>query len=76
MERIKLNQIRCKLCGNVITSTHVHDFKFCKCGRVAIDGGHDYRRRCGNREDYEELSIIEDDGKELPPLPSKRSIKE
>ncbi|MBR1374202.1 macro domain-containing protein [bacterium] len=32
MERIKLNRIRRKLCGDVIASTHVHDFKFCKCG--------------------------------------------
>ena len=64
MERIKLNRIKCKLCGDIIISTHVHDFKFCKCGSVAVDGGHDYRRRCGNREDYEELSIVEEDRKE------------
>ena len=71
MEKIKLNRIRCKLCGDIITSTHVHDFKFCKCGSVAVDGGHDYLRRCGYREDYEDLSIVEDDGKELPPLPTR-----
>ena len=64
MERIKLNRIKCKLCGDIITSTHVHDFKFCKCGSVAVDGGREYRRRCGNREDYEELSIVEEDRKE------------
>lgn len=76
MKGIKLNRIRCKFCGDIITSTHRHDFKWCKCGRVAVDGGHDYRRRCGNHGDWEELSVVEDDGKELPPLPSKHSTKE
>lgn len=35
------------------------DFKFCSCGSCAVDGGHDYLRRCGNREDWEELSEVE-----------------
>lgn len=57
MKTIKLNRIRCKSCGDIITSTHVHDFKMCKCGRVAVDGGHEYLRRCYTEEgDYEELS--------------------
>ena len=56
MEKIIVNKIRCKKCNDVIESVSVHDFKFCKCGAVAVDGGHDYRRRCGNREDYEDLS--------------------
>ena len=38
----------------------VHDFKFCKCGAVAVDEGHDYLRRCGNREDWEEMSVMRD----------------
>lgn len=76
MERIKLNRIRCKLCRDIITSTHVHDFKSCKCGRVAVDGGHEYRRRCFvEKGDYEELSIVEDDGKGEPSLPPRRSKK-
>ena len=36
-----------------------HDFKFCSCGSCAVDGGHDYLRRCGNREDWEELCEVE-----------------
>ena len=36
-----------------------NDFKFCKCGAVAVDGGFDYLRRCGNLEDIEELSEVE-----------------
>lgn len=28
-------------------------------GSCAVDGGHDYLRRCGKREDWEELSEVE-----------------
>ena len=56
MEIIK-NAIKCKKCGDEIESKTVHDFRFCKCGSVAVDGGHDYLRRCGNREDREEMSV-------------------
>ena len=53
---IKVNKIKCLKCGDIIESKHRHDFKFCSCGAVAIDGGKDYLKRLGNREDYEELS--------------------
>ena len=38
------NRIKCKHCGDVIESTHVHDFKYCGCGKVFIDGGREYCR--------------------------------
>ena len=56
MRKIKVNKIRCKKCGDIIESTSVHDFKFCSCESVAVDGGKDYLRRCGNLEDIEDLS--------------------
>ena len=59
MPKIIRNAIRCKNCGEVIEGETVHDFKFCSCGSCAVDGGHDYLRRCGNREDWEELSEAE-----------------
>ena len=59
MTRIIRNAIRCKKCGDVIESKAVHDFKLCSCGAGAVDGGHDYLRRCGNLEDWEELSKAE-----------------
>ena len=31
--------IQCKKCSETIQSKHVHDFKFCSCGTVGIDGG-------------------------------------
>ena len=59
MERIIKNAIRCKKCNDIIESVSQHDFKFCKCGAVAVDGGKAYLRRCGYRDDWEELSECE-----------------
>lgn len=58
--KICRNRIKCKHCGDEIQSDHIYDFKFCKCGKVAVDGGKYYLRRIGNREDYIELSLFED----------------
>ena len=52
--------------AEIFESKTVHDFKFCSCGACAVDGGHDYLRRCGNLEDWEELSKaekVEDDNR-------------
>lgn len=59
MVKILVNRIKCNKCGEIIESTHRHDFKFCKCGAVAVDGGNDYLRRSGNLENWEELSEYE-----------------
>lgn len=59
MRKIIHNKIRCLKCGDEIESYSVHDFKFCSCGACAVDGGHDYLRRCGNREDWDDVSEIE-----------------
>lgn len=66
MRKIIKNAIKCKKCGDVIESTSVHDFQFCSCGSVAVDGGHDYLRRSfkNSQDDFEELSEyidVEDD---------------
>lgn len=64
MNKITVNKIRCRKCGDIIESKSVHDFRFCKCGSVAVDGGHNYLRRVGNLEDWEDLSeyeVIEDE---------------
>jgi hypothetical protein len=44
MSKIIRNMIRCNTCGDTIESTSRHDFKYCKCGHVFVDGGHDYLR--------------------------------
>lgn len=60
--RILVNKIRCNKCGEEIESTYTHDFRFCKCNSVAVDGGLDYLRRLAKSEkDYIELSIIVSD---------------
>lgn len=59
VQKILVNKIKCNKCGDIIESIDQHDFKFCKCGACAVDGGKDYLRRCGNREDWEELSEYE-----------------
>ncbi len=50
------NSIRCKHCLTTIHSKQVHECNYCACGAVAVDGGHEYLRRIGALEDYEELS--------------------
>jgi hypothetical protein len=50
------NRARCRRCGDVIESKHVHDFKFCSCNGIAVTGGRDYVGRLGDPERIEELS--------------------
>ena len=64
MNKITVNKIRCRKCGDIIESKSVNDFRSFKCGSVAVDGGHNYLRRVGNLEDWEDLSeyeVIEDE---------------
>lgn len=61
-KRIKRNAIRCVWCGDVIESKSRHDFVWCSCRAVYVDGGLDYLRR-GFRDstgDFEELSEYEE----------------
>jgi len=62
-KKIIRNMIRCKKCGDVIESESVHDFKWCKCGTVFVDGGHDYLRRgfTNDENDFEDLSEVGDE---------------
>lgn len=62
MKKIKKNAARCKKCGDVIESRHVHDFVTCKCGAISVDGGHYYLKRCAmDLNDIVELSEYEED---------------
>jgi hypothetical protein len=68
-KKIKINRIKCLVCGDIITSVHRHDYNFCKCGAVAVDGGKDYLKRTFNGEErdrlghmpYEDLSEYEEE---------------
>lgn len=60
MQKILVNKIKCNKCGDIIESKSRNDFRTCSCGAVSVDGGLDYIRRCGELEDYEELSVLEE----------------
>lgn len=46
------NAARCEICGDYVESTSVHDMAWCACGNVAVDGGHEYVRRCFKTDRY------------------------
>lgn len=54
--------IRCKNCGDIIYSRAQHDFRWCGCEKCAIDGGFDYYRIIGDKDDWElmEIDILKD----------------
>lgn len=53
MGKLKRNVIKCKLCNDVIESEYRHDFKWCRCGSCAIDGGLAYQRILGDLENID-----------------------
>ncbi len=53
------NAIACNKCYDTIESYSTHDFKWCSCGAVAVDGGKAYLKRSGNASDYTELSEVQ-----------------
>jgi hypothetical protein len=70
---VKYKQIRhavyCKKCKDTIESKWSHDFKYCSCGSVGIDGGIEAGNRLlGNLEDMESrsmYSVVLDNRKKL-----------
>lgn len=53
-----VNAIKCKKCGDIIYSRCRHDFHWCSCDNVAIDGGFDYMKISFKESDsYESLQI-------------------
>ena len=63
MQKIRINQVRCDRCGEVVVSRHRHDLQWCKCRGVAVDGGADYLRRITGESSasFTELSEYEDE---------------
>lgn len=57
--KILRNAIECLKCHETIVSGHVHDFRYCSCKAVAVDGGPEYLRRLGNQHDYIEACAYE-----------------
>lgn len=44
--RTKVSTITCPSCNDEIYSRATHDFQWCSCQEVAIDGGFDYTKVC------------------------------
>lgn len=58
-KKIKINMIKCNHCGDIIVSESVHDFRFCSCGTVAVDGGNEYLRKTfkNSKDDLIEVKV-------------------
>lgn len=59
MKKILRNAARCLKCDTVVESRHVHDFRWCSCKAIFVDGGKEYLRRGGDLDAMEELSVEE-----------------
>ena len=46
---------KCRKCGDTVEVTKLREFKFCKCGAIALDygDGENYYRAVGNPEDFD-----------------------
>jgi hypothetical protein len=55
------NEAQCAKCKVIVFSAHRHDYKTCECGAIAVDGGQDYIKRVGNRENIIERSLDVDE---------------
>ena len=57
-KKLVKNAIKCNHCGDVIESKYTHDFKWCSCKTVAVDGGLSYARRnfVNSLDDFTDLS--------------------
>lgn len=55
-KKIISNKAQCRHCGTIIESKTQNDFKRCTCGKIAVDGGHEYIKRLENEENIIELS--------------------
>lgn len=51
-------KLKCKLCGDIIESNRRHDLVWCTCKSCYVDGGTDYFRFGGNKENFE---VIKDE---------------
>lgn len=68
-EYIISNQIKCNSCGDTPYSANTHDFKWCSCKSVAVDGGQSYLRRSfTSKTGYQDQSITIDNQAHLLPL--------
>jgi hypothetical protein len=54
---MKVQGIECLLCGDKIWSRHRHDFRWCKCEKVAVDGGREYLKIVGEAYNFRIIDL-------------------
>jgi hypothetical protein len=59
------NRAKCRLCGDVIESLHLHDYVPCKCDEIAVDGGSQYWRVFA--KSWDNFIRLDDEGNEVIP---------
>ena len=53
---MNITYLKCNHCKDSIFSFSRHSMVYCKCGKIAIDGGFDYTKITGNKEDFVQLT--------------------
>lgn len=59
--QIFVNAAICHLCEDFIRSNNKHDFKYCSCGNVAVDGGSWYAKRNFKTTNFTDVIVTYDD---------------
>lgn len=54
---MKVNGVWCSKCNSFIFSRCRHDFRWCICEEIFIDGGFDYTKVGGNIDKIEQVDI-------------------
>lgn len=49
------NKAKCKKCNTIIESKHRHDFVYCECEAIFVDGGNDYWKAGGDPSVFERI---------------------
>lgn len=59
LPKLRRNAARCINCNTTIESKHVHDFQWCPCKTIFVDGGLEHARRGGNLDMLDEMNEYE-----------------
>lgn len=55
-ENIEVSTLQCPKCKDIIYSRTRHDFRYCGCGSIFVDGGFDYLKYgCDNDIDIKNI---------------------
>lgn len=54
---MKIKAVQCLDCGDIIYSRARHDFRYCSCRNIAVDGGFDYNKLI--YKDFSQLKHID-----------------